>query len=170
MCRAATVGRRDTRSTRGEDTAYRRVGTAVLCPQKGQVMGTRERAGRGATSADARAGEALADALVVVIFLGRGLHQLVVDARGDIVILANFTAGELDFQSLRVFLVTNLGDIDRGNRDPMHREGAPFSRAPVAGEDCPLRASTAGFTMSGGWSSSLNLGQASPRSPVVARG
>lgn len=48
--------------------------------------------------ADAGAGEALADTRVIVLFFGRGLHQLVVDARGDIVILTNFTAGELDFQ------------------------------------------------------------------------
>src|SRR5215831_5661586 len=74
-------------------------------------------------SADPGAGEALADPRVVVLFFGRRLHQLVVNARGDVVILADLTAGELDFQSFRIFLITNLGNIDRGNEDPMHTKG-----------------------------------------------
>lgn len=81
----------------------------------GKTEPTREK-----VSADTRAGEALADTRVVELFLGWGLHQLVVDACGDVVILADFAAGELDFENFRVFLITNLSDIDRRNRDPMH--------------------------------------------------
>jgi hypothetical protein len=57
---------------------------------------------------------------VVVLFLGRGLHQFIVNHRGNIEILADFTARKLDFQSFRIFLIPNLSDIDRGNGDPMH--------------------------------------------------
>jgi hypothetical protein len=93
----------------------------------------------GGSSANAGAGETLTDSCVVVLFLGRGLHELVVNPGRNIVVLANFASGKLDFEGLRIFVVTNLGNINRGDRDPMHEEGPLSQGTAEAGEDCPLR-------------------------------
>src|SRR5690348_18070747 len=56
--------------------------------------------------------EALADPCVVVLFLGRGLHQFVINPGRNVVILADLAAGKLDFESLRIFVVPDLGNIN----------------------------------------------------------
>ena len=82
-------------------------GVAALgAPSSGKKDARKGALTRLGSSADA--GKALANSCVVVLFLAWRLHQLVVDAGRNIVILANFSAGELDFQGLAIFLVTNL--------------------------------------------------------------
>jgi hypothetical protein len=57
---------------------------------------------------------------MVVSLFGGGAHELVKHRRRYVEELIDPAFHKLDFERLRVFLITNLGNFLGGNREPVH--------------------------------------------------
>jgi len=65
---------------------------------------------------------------VIVSLFGRGAHEFIENIGRHVEKLIHPAFYELDLERLRIFLVTNLGDFLRGNREPID------CREPLSGE------------------------------------
>jgi hypothetical protein len=63
---------------------------------------------------------------MIVSLFGGGAHEFVEHRGRDVEKLIDPALHELDFERLRIFLVTYLGDFLGGNREPMHFREPPF--------------------------------------------